>query len=238
MSADEISSTARATLVEARIAAPTGAEGDAAAATLDTGGRRIALGAGDSPSHPLADVLRVRTSERWFDGLSVESLGAVLVRCGRVRAWDDAERESRPLPSAGGRHPVRFEVVALDVDGLEAGHWRFDHTRCDLVEMGPDTSVDRVGKLLQTLGFGGGAPAVIFTVAEFPRTLSRYPAGATLVWRDAGVALCGLHLCAADLGLSSCILGTAGVLHSHADPSRPADIGGLALGNRVRPEGT
>jgi hypothetical protein len=73
--------------------------------------------------------------------------------------------------------------------------------------------------------------------AKFDATLSRYPQGATLVWRDAGVALGYLHLAATAMGLGSCMLGTAGVLSEGllaacgVRGTLVGDVGALALGS-------
>jgi hypothetical protein len=76
-------------------------------------------------------------------------------------------------------------------------------------------------------------------VAHPLRTLSRYPEGMSLIWRDAGALLATVHLVASDLGLSSCIVGTSGVLRTdHAGPLGPVDVGAVALGNSpYRPGG-
>jgi hypothetical protein len=62
--------------------------------------------------------------------------------------------------------------------------------------------------------------------------LSRYPAGGALVWRDAGVMLGGLHLCASDIELGSCIIGSCGLLESNSQST--VDIGAVLVGRPRR----
>lgn len=76
-------------------------------------------------------------------------------------------------------------------------------------------------------------PATLFACASFDRTLTRYPQGSTLVWRDAGVLLGYLHLAAFAGGLASCIVGTAGVLPTLPLLHGAVDIGALAVGSRT-----
>jgi SagB-type dehydrogenase family enzyme len=119
-----------------------------------------------------------------------------------VRGWGEAsdgyQVTHRPAPSAGGRHPYELLVAAEAVHDLPPGWWWFDSTLCQLIEgeaglVSTSEAVDGVMEAAQLIGPPG---AVIFVVAHFNRTLSRYPAGGTLVWRDAGVILGLLHLCA------------------------------------------
>jgi hypothetical protein len=74
-------------------------------------------------------------------------------------------------------------------------------------------------------------PAAIVTVAHPDRTLTRYPAGISLLWREAGALLMLVHLAATDIGLGSCIVGTCGVLNPPSDSaSHPVDVGAVAIG--------
>ncbi|MGO9791652.1 MAG: nitroreductase family protein [Solirubrobacteraceae bacterium] len=227
---------ARAGIAEARHARPI----DTVEQTVRTphSGDGIALAAAaNRPTSKFAEVLERRRSDRLFGPLSFAELASVLVRCGRTRAFrieiSGAQLESRPLPSAGGRHPVSFEIVAAGVRGLADGHWRMRHELCELVPVGP-SPLD-LDEKLASMGFAEHSPpAIILVVADFGRTLRRYPAGASLVWRDAGVALGGLQLCATDLGLASCIVGSTGLVYPEFDPSGLVDIGALALGGLLR----
>jgi SagB-type dehydrogenase family enzyme len=138
----------------------------------------------------------------------------------------------RPAPSAGARHPCELLVAAVDVLDLPPGWWLFDSTRCELVsqELPGLEAASAAEEAGVVLGVDHPLPAVVFLIANLSRTLSRYPAGTSLVWRDAGVLLGLLHLCACDLGLGSCIAGMSGALPLDFPL---VDVGAMALGTLV-----
>jgi len=155
-----------------------------------------------SESHPFRDVLESRCSEREFEPPSLAQLATVLVRVGRLRGWRDAphaaQEETRALPSAGGCHPVELHVLTSGVEDLPDGRWAFDSLRCSLLRL--DSAPEQGERTYPPPGFTlPHGYAAVFAVAHFQRTLRRYPAGASLVWRVAGVVLAGLHLCASVL---------------------------------------
>lgn len=188
-------------------------------------------------SRSLADVLATRSTERVLGPLDLTQLATVLFRAGRVRGWregaGEVQEETRALPSAGACHPIHLEVLTSGIAGIGAGHWRFDPLSCELCRVEGDTDLGAIGAAIEARGirFSGGYTA-IFAVADFGRTLVRYPAGGSLVWRDAGVVLAGLHLCASDLHLASCILSTTALLRAAA-PVGEVDLGALVLGARA-----
>lgn len=189
-----------------------------------------------STRRPLAEVLSKRMSERRFERpASLAELATVLVRAGRITGWrdDDAGKleETRSLPSAGACTPIELELVTSGESGLPAGYWSFNPLHCLLVPVeGHEPS--KVRTLLEERGISThGGFSTILLRADFTRTLHRYPGGATLVWRDAGVLLGGLHLCAAEIGVGSCIIGSAGVAYSHCGEG-VVDVGLLALGHQ------
>ena len=202
-------------------------------------GNRVRLGrlARDLPSRPLADVLASRRSSRHFSGsIRLAEVAALLVRVHRVQLACVADggwlRTWRPVPSAGGRHPIELRVSVAEVDGLDRGAWVFDPVRCDLLR---DESSDPASDQAVARAHGviardrdSVAAATVWTVAHFARTVSRYPTGASLVWRDAGVVLETLHLTASDLGLASCIVGTTGLLVDSPGPI--CDLGCVLIG--------
>lgn len=233
-----MSAAARGSLSEARQIRPVEGSADTDSLPGEPGastGEPVAIGRLELPaSRPLREVLSARHSEREFEPPSLAELASVLVRAGRLRAWRASEagqEESRALPSAGARHPIELETLTGSVAGLPDGHWKFDPARCTLTRAersdarGAGAIFDRQG-LTAPSGY-----TAIFVVARFERTLGRYPAGATLVWRDAGVVLGGLHLCASDLGLASCIVGCTASLRNEGG-LEGVDLGALVLGRR------
>lgn len=192
-----------------------------------------------------SEVLARRRSSRAIGTLSLDELATVLSSTftlqGFARADDGAVRRFRPIPSAGARHPLIPLLFVNDVHGMASGLWRYDTdgNRALHVVRPRDAADD-----LQALGSSfleagqltSPPPAVVVLAARFDATLARYPAGASLVWRDAGAALAVLHLAATSIGLTSCILGTTGVVsprlldRSGVTGSLVGDVGALVLG--------
>ncbi len=158
----------------------------------------------------------------------------MLVPAARVYDWADADdgfqMTRRPVPSAGGRHPCELVIATNEVAGANRGLWWFDSVRCVLVAQPAHDGVrPALDAVAAAVSLDGDAPATIFVVAHLRRTLSRYPAGTMLVWRDAGAMLATLQLAATAVGLASCIAGTSGVLI--LEPAElVADVGALVLG--------
>lgn len=201
-----------------------------------------------STERPFADILASRRSERSFGPMRLADLANVLVPSARVQRWweapDGYTATERPAPSAGGRHPLELSLLALNVHGLGPGLWHFDPVVCDLVraDLPDDVGRTALAEVLAALEGDGMPAAAIFAVADFARTLSRYPNGMSLVLRDAGALLATLHLCATAAGLSSCIVGTTGALVYEAAATLNADVGALLVGGckesgRSDPEG-
>ncbi len=231
---DCLSASAAASLAEACVVRPRETDWSALSEN-EMGGLRIPIGdAILSGSKPLADILMHRRSARALGTLTLDELATVLVRAGRVRGWmntpDGVQLTHRPAPSAGARHPSELLVAALDVSGLQPGWWSFDSLTCALVIKAlPELDVAAAAEAVRAaIGADHRPPAVVFLVADLSRTLSRYPAGMSLVWRDAGALLGLLHLCACDVGLGSCIAGLSGILPLE---SPLADVGALAIGS-------
>lgn len=188
--------------------------------------------AGSVRSSSLDDVLSRRRSVRDVGPLTLSDLASLLVPVGRLNGWDAApdgyQRTFRPVPSGGGRHPIDLWVAASEVEGLDSGLWAFDATNCRLVHQGPVPS-DIWSGASESLEGRRQLPALVLLVAQFERTLSRYPGGAALVWRDAGVLAMALHLQATALSLRSTILGTAGLLGM--GPGLRSDIAAVLVGS-------
>lgn len=171
------------------------------------------------PSRPLAQVLAARRSRRSLDvALPLRPVGSLLARVLTTSGFDRTAPVARAfarLPSAGGRRPVRVALLALHVEGLSGGSiWGFD-PNASLLR--PVAATEResqclVGTAVAAGSLHGPPAALLLLLADFARTTSRYPAGAALVWRDAGVVMGALCLGAEDLGLAACPLGTSGTV--------------------------
>jgi SagB-type dehydrogenase family enzyme len=205
----------------------------------NTDGTRLKLGdLLNEDSHTLAEVLSRRRSAREWAPPGLSAIATMLVRTLRVIEWGTAPdgylTTHRPTPSAGARHPFDVYLLAHEVDGLAAGSWRFDALTCELVQS-PDDHKPGLETLGEIIG-QATPPAALVAVAHIDRTLSRYPDGLSLLWRDAGALLATLHLCATDLDLASCIVGATGAM-TYDLARREVDVGSLIVGAQPTPSG-
>src|SRR5688572_26821219 len=147
------------------------------------------------PTRAFASVLAERRSDRVFGPLDIGALGTVLARSGLVRSrWEGADglvESSRPAPSAGARQPLTLVVIARRVSGLPEGMWVFDPDAAVLrrVRHGIGTPDHASAAVTAALRITEPPPAVVVIVAQPARTLSRYPTGLPLLWRETGALL-------------------------------------------------
>ena len=189
------------------------------------------------PSRPLADILTERVSRREFQPPTCDQIGLLTARSGLIRSsstdQSGADISHRAAPSPGARHPFELAVAAQEVIGLSPGLWVLD-VHAAVLRPGRITATRvnaAVAAVADALHTQLPPPAVIFAVADPAQTLSRYPGGLSLLWREAGALLTLLHLIATDLKLESCIAGTVGVLcHDDSDAHAQIDLGAIALG--------
>jgi SagB-type dehydrogenase family enzyme len=204
--------------------------------------RRLAAGL---PSRPVTTVLNERRSATdLHTGVHVEAiqaheLVALLARSYRVQDvhGDDSgggQWTSRPVPSAGARHPFELLVSVTAVNGLEAGRYVFDPHRVGLPRLAQAWTAyagEVEDAAMRASRANATAPVTIVLVANANRVAERYSAPLTLLMRDAGVLLQTLHLVATDLGLDSRILGSAGhITHDNDTGHLIADCGALIVG--------
>lgn len=193
---------------------------------------------GGSFTNVLARRRSVRTYGPLTAGQLARLLDLVFALQRSVPADDGGTRRYRPVPSAGARHALAPLVLIENVGGLDAGLWRFDSDvrQFHFITPAGDTLTPPWRAACDAGTFETRPPAIVVLAAKFDATLARYPAGSALVWRDAGVALGTLHLAATELGLASCILGTAGILDGDllqacgVTGNLTGDVGSLAVG--------
>jgi SagB-type dehydrogenase family enzyme len=156
-------------------------------------------------------VLAARRSRREFRGaLSLQQAGDLLwhstrarelARRGQRTVW-----ESRPVPSAGGCHPIRVVLVGAHFarDSLlvyDAQHHMFG-VRPVRGEKLMRRCLEEVGRCLSV-----GKGTVFWFVADLERTGAKYRNPESLVWRDSGALLATLGVVAEALSLNCCGLG-------------------------------
>ena len=233
-----LSAAALASIAEAHLCRPAdgGNRGQVSEVPTSLVGRGDPIPVSDlGPTRPFAEALATRRSHRQLAPPHAVEVGTVLARAGLVRRrWpgtDGYPESSRPAPSPGARHPHLLVLIASHVTGLEQGTWILDPDGACLLPGAQSPAACR--RALEAVADAMGAPepppAVVFTVARPALTLARYTAGMPLLWREAGALQCTLHLAATDLGLGSCVVGTAGVLHTYSVDGL-LDTGAVAMG--------
>jgi len=169
------------------------------------------------PRHtPFTDLLDLRRSRRDLGPVLADTLLAAIFdgvsTRGAALSDDGSVLRHRGAPSAGARHPVETLVHAYAVPGLEPGTWWIDGDRRLSHKL--NVSPEGIAPVIDACRAAGGweipAPATVLLIANFDATTARYPAGSTLVWRDAGALAATLHLCFTDAELDSTILGVGG----------------------------
>jgi len=232
----ELTAPAAASLAEAVFARPLDTMYQVTEKPEANEGDSIRLASNIQGSMSFQELIAKRRSMRFMRPCTLSQLARVLI--GAYAIYDEAVAADgyrishRPVPSAGGRHPFRLIVASWAVQGLEGGFWEFDSRARTLRHWKTDRSLYAViGKICDAGDIPIAPAAVIFPLCELARTLSRYPAGVSLAWRDAGALALMLHLVATDAGLASSIIGTSGLL-ARADLDGPAiqDLGALTLG--------
>ena len=136
----------------------------------------------------------------------------------------------RTAPSAGALYPLEVYVAVGNVEGLDAGVYRYDPTAHALSEV-------RKGDVLKSLSratfwqkwVGAGAFAMVFS-AVYERTTGKYgERGIRYVHMEAGHAAQNVYLQAEALGLATVVVGAfmdswvKRVLHMK-DDERPLSI--------------
>lgn len=230
---DELSPSASASIGQAIAMRPVVGSGPPPPWREELTGPRTPVGTDlRTDSQPFREVLEKRRSVRDLKTASAVDLATVMVRAGRIidvsKGPDGYVTSHRPFPSGGARHPLELHLLASGVDGLDEGHYAFDPLSCELVLLDAD-AMPRLERLHEILACARRPSAALFAVAHPERTLSRYPDGMSLVWRDAGALLATAHLCATDLGIESCIVGSTGIL-TGGQVESPIDVGCLAVG--------
>lgn len=187
------------------------------------------------PDASLIKVFRCRHSSREFKALTLPSLSTLLWIV--VKSSDAPPTstqgmwEHRPTPSAGGRHPVH--ILALSPPHQNV--CLYDPTAHALLEL-EHSNAASVFEFLRAADnvVPVGAGTLLWFVAEFPKTLSKYRDGESLVWRDAGALLATFSYAAEAMGLNCCALGITGDswITSLFETELLGGVGGLIVGGR------
>lgn len=192
------------------------------------------------PTSPFAETAARRRSTRLLGPPSVKQVGLIVARAGltyrNARDTAGAPVAQGAAPSAGARHPLTLIVLARDVADLPAGGWALDPDAAVLRRSvhTPNAVDHALAQIGDALRVPQPPPAAVVAVGCPHTTLSRYPGGISLLWREVGAQLMLIHLAATDIGLGSCLVGTCAVLHPVTDdPSAPVDLGAVAFGTTI-----
>lgn len=180
----------------------------------------------------LGAVLRTRRSRQPRARLSLGCLASLLWHSSKTHASHDPtgrERwEHRPVPSAGGRHPI--DVLVLR--GPLLGAWLYD-ARAHALAQVVATRSDALRDLTREAQVASARGTVLWCVAHPDRTLSRYRNGESLIWRDAGVLLGAIAVIAEALGVACTLVGPTGdraVRRAFGADAHLAGAGGCVVG--------
>jgi hypothetical protein len=173
--------------------------------------------------------LTERSSRLGSEPADLDALLTLLHQIDRVRedGHDSAGRRwsSTLTPSAGGTHSIR-SLLCADVTIPTKWH-RAAATGIEEVSvswsLGSGLINDAAAALRDT------PKALLVAVAEPDVLLSRYPSGASLLWRDAGAYAATAQLVALSLGMQSRILGVTRELEAANRAVLPHVVAALAL---------
>lgn len=179
---------------------------------FDEAARRVDLVADGQWEHvrgvELADAIRNRKSRRRFSGqpLTLEELSFLLWATQGVRKLMRPGHALRTVPSAGARHALETYLCVFNVEGLEAGFYRYLPVEHQLLfEFHEDQASE---KLVQaTLGQPfTGSSAVTFIWTAIPYRMEwRYDLAAhKVIALDAGHVCQNLYLACEAIGAGTC----------------------------------
>lgn len=192
-----------------------------------------------APDRPCVQALSSRRSRRDFGPLAATGLSQLLWWAAKTKlAGRDATGhrwESRPAPSAGGRHPVDTIVIDRHEISLRVGLYDpVAHALCQ-VKVADEKTLERLMRQVNDI-----VPIeqgiLLWFVAQFDRTMAKYQDGESLVWRDAGALLAVFYLACEALDLSCCAIGITGepeISVALGGPDKLRGVGGLVVGSRI-----
>lgn len=175
-------------------------------------GKRISLPTRDSARAPhLAALLATRRSRRDFAApVTLDDLAAMLELCCRTRAVQASDLgfdlEFRPHPAAGAIHSVHTLVQRRNAED-----WMYyDAQAHQLVSLPGTVAAANAARSAADELVPTTNASLIALVAEPNKAATKYENPGSLIWRDAGVLLGYLSICAEALALSFCPLGITG----------------------------
>ena len=157
-------------------------------------------------AHALETLLRARRSVRRFahEPLTLDQISQ-LVWAAQGFVNDTG---SRTAPSAGALYPLYVHVVAGDVDGIEAGVYKYQPRTHTLARESTLDLRDALCAAAFAQESVRAAPVDLVLVASFDLTTGRYhERGLRYVYMEAGHAAQNIYLLATALGLGTVAIG-------------------------------
>ncbi len=180
------------------------------------------------------DVVDRRRTRRRFGPIQLETLSSFLWFSARSREvvqnngsiiW-----ESRPAPSAGGKHPIDLYLFPHHQPALKYNP--YSHVLHEILDFSSQSieSLIRDSNLVVDRQDG----VLIWMIANFQKTASKYDNPESLVWRDAGALLNQMSLVAEALHLNYCPIGITGEPYCSTllGDGWYEGVGGFVLGSR------
>ena len=162
------------------------------------------------PSHDGAvsveRALRLRESVRDFAPrpLSLQQVSQLLWAAQGVTRRDGG----RTAPSAGALYPLELYLVVGDVDGIEAGLYRYRPGNHDLEAVGPGDHRSQLAAAAVRQTWMRDAPVILVLAAVYARTTGKYgERGRKYVHMEVGHAAQNVYLETAALGLGTTFVG-------------------------------
>lgn len=158
-------------------------------------------------------VLESRKSRREGAQISEKDISDLLWHCSRIKHTELENSgflwQHRPVPSAGGRHPI--DIILYNYMGDVSNIYfyePFSHSVACLEDIN-NTALDKFITIVNDVLTIGSA-TILWFVGQFDKTLSKYENGECLVWLDAGILLGTVYLAAEALSLRCCAVGITG----------------------------
>ena len=179
-----------------------------------------------------------RRSRRKFLKLSTAELSNVLWFTCKTFEANQAEAawQHRCTPSAGGIHPIDVLISTPAERRRNIYIYEpFSHS----LRLVSGIKVRPLQRLLSQVNeiVPVGDGTLIWFVAQFQKTLSRYKHGESLVWRDSGALLANLCIVSEAFSLNCCAIGATGNPHIQNifnEPEKLRGVGGCVIGARSK----
>lgn len=173
--------------------------------------RRIDLpkpGAWQIPARDLEEAIGNRRSHRTFtpESLTLDELAFLLWATQGIRGPLKGGRNFRTVPSAGCRHAFETYIVALNIEGLASGIYRYLPTTHQLLfEFSEEQLPAKISRATFDQRFCGSSAAVFVWAALPYRTEWRYgPASYKVIAIDAGHVCQNLYLACEAIRAGTC----------------------------------